>query len=197
MALNFRSIGLVASALALAALAAPAEAQFGGLLGGSRSRSSSSNSNQDDKCSESKRSTGSRVAGGILGSIASNVVGNPGGVFSYVPVAGLTDQLTASIACRLDPNEQQQAADATLEATRSADGSEEGAPEVGQMAMWTSESRPDVSGTSTITESDQAVNDQGLQCILVSDVIIVNGEETRANKRMCRQPPARRYAIAA
>ena len=196
MALNFRSMGLVASALALMALAAPAEAQFGGLLGGSRSRSNSNNGNHGDKCSESNRSTGSRVAGGILGSIASNVVGNPGGVLSYVPVAGLTDQLTASIACRLDPKEQQQAADATLEATRSADGTEEGAPEVGQMAAWTSDSRADVSGTSTVTDSDQQVNDDGLQCIKVTDVIIVNGEETKAEKRMCRRPPAR-YAIAA
>ncbi len=133
--------------LAVAALAAPAEAQFGGVFGGSRNRNS--NSNQDDKCSESRRSTGSRVAGGILGSIASNVVGNPGGVLSYVPVAAFTDQITASIACRLDPEEQKQAADATVEATRSADGTEEGAPEVGQMAMWTSETREDVSGTST------------------------------------------------
>ena len=194
MTLNFRSIGLLASALAVAALAAPAEAQFGGLLGGSRSRSSS-NSNQDDKCSESRRSTGSRVAGGILGSIASNVVGNPGGVFNYVPVAGLTDQLTASIACRLDPDEQQQAADATLEATRSADGSEEGTPEVGQMSEWTSNTREDVSGTSTVVASEQAADD-GLQCITVTDVVIVNGEEARADKRMCRRPPAR-YAIVA
>lgn len=198
MTWNFKSVGLVASALALVALGAPAEAQFGGLLGGSRNRSSSTNNNSgDDKCSESRRSTGSRVAGGILGSIASNVVGNPGGVFSYVPVAGLTDQLTASIACRLDPDEQQQAADATLEATRSADGTEDGAPEVGQMAQWTSNTREDVSGTSTIAASDQQVNDDGLQCITVTDVVIVKGEETRADKRMCRRPPAARYTIAA
>ena len=38
-----------------------------------------------------------------------------------VPVASLTDQLTASIACRLDPEEQKQAAEATLEATRVAE----------------------------------------------------------------------------
>ena len=191
---SLKSAGILASVIALAALAAPAEAQFGGVFGGSRNRSS--NNNQQDKCAESNRSTGSRVAGGILGSIASNVVGNPGGLLTYVPVAGLTDQLTASIACRLDPEEQQQAADATLEATRAADGTEEGSPEVGQMAMWTSETREDVSGTSTVTASDQQANDDGLQCIRVTDVIIVDGEETRAEKRMCRRPPAR-YAIAA
>ncbi len=187
-----KSAGLVASALALAVLAAPAQAQFGGLLGGSSRRSQDS----DDKCSEARRSTGSRIAGGILGSIAGRAAGSAGGLLTYVPVASLTDQLTHSIACRLDPEEQQQAADATLEATRSADGSEDGAPEVGQMAAWTSNTREDVSGTSTVVASNEA-DDSGLQCIMVSDVVIVRGEETQAEKRMCRRPPAVRYAIAA
>ncbi|HEY6814958.1 MAG TPA: hypothetical protein VI168_05415 [Croceibacterium sp.] len=192
---RLKSFGLVAAALAALSLAVPAEAQFGGVFGGAR-RSQSRDDNQD-KCSESKRSTGSRIAGGILGSVASSVAGNAGGFMGYVPVAAFTDQLTASIACRLDPDEQKQAADATVEATRSADGSEEGAPEVGQMAMWTSETRGDVSGTSTVVASDQEANAEGLQCITVTDVVIVDGEEARADKRMCRRPPARRYAIAA
>ena len=190
--LNFRSAGLAASALALAGLAAPAHAQFGGLLGGSRSSSRS-----NDGCSEGRsRSSGSVVAGSILGSIAGSAAGRAGGVLNYVPVAAFTDTITASIACKLDPQEQEQAADATLEATRSADGSEDGAPEVGQMAAWTSNTREDVSGTSTVVASNEADAD-GLQCIMVSDVIIVRGEETRAEKRMCRRPPAVRYAIAA
>ena len=189
---SLRSLGLGAVALALAGLAMPAQARFGGLLGGSRN----SSSNSDDKCAETNRSAGSRIAGGILGSLASRAAGSAGGLLTYVPVASLTDQLTHSIACRLDPDEQQQAADATLEATRSADGSEDGAPEVGQMAAWTSNTRDDVSGTSTVVASND-VDDDGLQCIMVSDVIIVKGEETRAEKRMCRRPPAARYAIAA
>lgn len=190
---SFKSAGLVASAVALAMLAVPAEAQFGGLLGGSRSRSSDRTS---DGCSEGRsRSTGSAIAGSILGSVAGSAAGRVGGVLNYVPVAELTGVITASIACKLDPMEQQQAADATVEATRSADGTEEGAPEVGQMAAWTSETRADVSGTSTVVASDTAADD-GLQCITVTDVIIVNGEETRADKRMCRRPPAR-YSIAA
>ena len=187
------SAGAVAGALVLAALAAPASAQFGGLLGGSRSHSSGSD--EHDKCAEHKRSTGSRIAGGILGSIAGSAAGRVGGLLTYVPVASLTDTLTASIACRLDPKEQEQAAGATVEATRGAD--ENTAPEVGQMAMWTSETRDNVSGTSTVTASDQQVNDDGLQCIMVTDVVIVDGEEARAEKRMCRRPPAARYAIAA
>ena len=188
---RFRRLGVAATVLALAVLAAPAQAQFGGLLGGSRNRT------QDDKpdgCKEGTRSTGSRIAGGILGSIASSAAGRAGGVFYYVPVAAFTDQITASIACKLDPEEQKQAAEATLEATRSAEGA--GEAEVGSMAAWTSNTREDVSGTSTVVASN-TLDDNGLQCITVSDVIIVSGEETRADKRMCRRPPAARYAIAA
>lgn len=194
---SLKSAGILASALALVALAAPAQAQFGGLLGGSRNRDRDAEDSDKENC-EQKRSTGSRVAGGILGSIAGTVAGNVGGgvgsVLTYVPVAALTDTLTASIACKLNPDEQHQAANATVEATRGADDAT--APEVGQMSQWTSITRDDVSGTSTVTQSDE-VDGNGLQCIMVSDVIIVRGEETRAQKKMCRRPPAARYAIAA
>ena len=185
---RFRRLGVAATVLALAVLAAPAQAQFGGLLGGSRA------SRTSDGCAEGKsRSTGSRIAGGILGSIASSAAGRAGGVFYYVPVAAFTDQITASIACKLDPEEQKQAAEATLEATRSAEGA--GEAEVGSMAAWTSNTREDVSGTSTVVARNDPDSD-GVQCITVSDVIIVSGEETRADKRMCRRPPAVRYALA-
>jgi surface antigen len=184
-------LGVAAAALALLTLAMPAQAQFGGVFGGSRNRSAE---DKPEGCKSGNRSTGSRIAGGILGSIAGSAAGSAGGLIAYVPVASLTDQLTASIACRLDPEEQKQAADATLEATR---GAEEGAaPEVGQMATWTSNTREDVSGTSTVVARNDE-DDDALQCITVSDVIIVKGEETRADKRMCRRPPAARYAIAA
>jgi hypothetical protein len=189
--LSFKSVGLVASAFALAALSAPVHAQFGGLLGGSRA----SNGRTTDGCSEGRsRSTGSIIAGNILGSVASGAAGRAGGVMNYVPVSAFTDTITASIACKLDPDEQKQAADATLEATRGVDDNT--APEVGQMSAWTSETRADVSGTSTVAASDD-VDAAGLQCITVTDVVIVKGEETRADKRMCRRPPAARYAIQA
>jgi surface antigen len=189
--LRFKSAGLVASAFALVALAAPVQAQFGGLLRGSRA----SSNRTTDGCSEGRsRSTGSIIAGDILGSVAGSAAGRAGGVLNYVPVGELTDTITASIACKLDPMEQQQAADATLEATRGADDSTP--PEVGQMSAWTSETRDDVSGTSTVAASDE-VNADGLQCLTVTDVVIVKGEETRADKRMCRRPPAARYTIAA
>ena len=63
------------------------------------------------------------------------------------------------------------------------------------MAAWTSNTREDVSGTSTVVARNDPDSD-GVQCITVSDVIIVSGEETRADKRMCRRPPAVRYALA-
>ena len=187
-----RMSGFAAAWLALAGLGAPAQAQFGRILG-SGVRAATSSGSSSDGCSEGKsRSTGSRIAGGILGSLASSAAGRAGGVLYYVPVSSLTDQLTAAIACKLDPEEQQQAADATLEATRS-DGSAEVA--VGSMAAWKSNTREDVSGTSTVVARNEA-KDDGVQCITVADVIIVKGEETRADKRMCRRPPAR-YAIVA
>lgn len=189
-----RMSGFAAAGLALAGLGAPAQAQFGGILGSGVRAATSSSGSSSDGCSEGKsRSAGSRIAGGILGSLASSAASRAGGVLYYVPVSSLTDQLTASIACKLDPEEQQQAADATFEATRSDGGAE---AEVGSMAAWTSNTREDVSGSSTVIARNDD-EDGGLQCITVSDVIIVKGEETRADKRMCRRPPAARYAIAA
>lgn len=140
------------------------------------------------------RSSGSQLLGSVLGSVAGSAASRAGGVFTWVPISGLTDQLTAAIACKLDPEEQKQAAQATLEATRT-DGTAANV-EIGSSAEWTSSTRPEVSGTSTVV----ARNDDdagGLQCLVVSDVIIVRGEETRADKRMCRMPPAARYALVA
>jgi hypothetical protein len=186
---------LALATLAIAGLAAPAYGQLGGLLRGSRQAVQAAQAPEGDGCGEGRsRSAGSRVAGSILGSMASSAAGSAGGVFYFVPIAGLTDTLTAAIACKLDPEEQKQAATATLEATRGA--GEEGEVEVGTMSAWTSGTREEVSGTSTVV----ARNDNeggGMQCITVSDVIIVRGEETRADKRMCRRPPAARYALLA
>jgi surface antigen len=194
--------GLAASALALGVMATPAQAQFGGILGGAARGAASSAttaSSDDGGCSNGRRrSGGSRVLGGILGGAASGAAGQIGGVLSYVPVAELTDQISSAIACKLDPDEQKQAADATVKATRS---DSDGEAQVGDMVAWRSATRDDVSGTSTVVALDDGPgrgrgNANGLQCITVADVIIVNGEETRADKRMCRQPPAARYAIA-
>ncbi len=184
-------VGMTAAVLALAGLTAmPAQAQFGGLFGGHKSSEKTT-----DGCSKGKsRSVGSQIAGGILGSVVGSAAARAGGVFTFVPIAGLTDQLTAAIACKLDPDEQKQAAQATLDATRSADDT--GDVPVGSSSSWKSNTREDVSGSSTVVARNDHAG-PGKQCITVTDVIIVMGEETRANKKMCRQPPAVRYALVA
>lgn len=182
---------VIAAALALAGLAVPAQAQFGGLLGGVKKADETTS----DGCPKGKsRSTGSRIAGGILGSIAGSAAGRAGGMFNFVPIAGLTDQLTAAIACKLDPEEQKQAAEATLEATRGEGEAADVA--VGSTVGWVSQTREDVSGSSTVVARNDD-DGEGRQCVTVTDVIIVRGEETKADKRMCRQPPAKRYALLA
>lgn len=185
-----RRFGAGAAALAVMALAVPAQAQFGGLLG---SRSSS-NQTASGCPKGKKRSVGSSILGSIAGSVAGSAASRLGGVFNFVPIAGLTDQLTAAIACKLDPEEQKQAAQATLDATRGQGETAEVA--VGTSATWTSGTRADVSGTSTVVARNDA-DAGGLQCLVVSDVVIVSGEETRADKKMCRKPPAARYALSA
>jgi len=182
--------GVIAAALALAGLAAPmpAQAQFGGLFSGKKDSDKTT-----DGCSKGKsRSVGSQIAGGFLGSVAGGAAARAGGVFNFVPIAGLTDQLTAAIACKLDPDEQKQAAQATLDATRGA--GDTGDVAVGSSSSWTSMTREDVSGSSTVVARNDNAGG-GEQCITVSDVVIVKGEETRADKRMCRTPPAARYAL--
>lgn len=199
-----------AIAVSVSLIATPVSAQFGRLLPrDSRNVINDATSNTDNCGNEKKSSVGSRVLGGILGR-SSRRAARDVGISTYVPMSEVSGELTKSIACKLEPEEQLQAADATLRATRSLDIREEGdeesaegegdvippPPPIGSTASWTSESRDDVSGSSTVVGRDEA-NDTGLECITVTDVIIVSGEETTANKRMCRAPGSRRYALAA
>ncbi len=181
------AIAAIAACAALCLVSVPAAAQFGGFripVPGSASSARSS-----DGCPKGRSSGGGRaIFGSILGQAAGRAASSAG-VSSWVPTAAVADQLTNAIACRLDPAEQQQAASATLEATRAAD------TEVGATANWTSQTRENVSGTSTVTGKTAARD--GASCISVTDVIIVNGEETTANKRMCRPPGSARYSLAA
>lgn len=195
----FRS-GTVLAALAALTLAIPAQAQFGGLLPRDVRNVTKDATSTDQGCEEGKKkSTASRVLGGILGRTTRNAASRSG-VSRWVPSAQFSDQLSESIACRLDPEEQAQAADATLRATRSDTFGEDDegnytGPEVGSTASWKSNTREDVSGRSTVVGRD--TDDGAMDCITVTDVIIVKGEETTANKRMCRNPPSRRYSIIA
>jgi surface antigen len=93
------------------------------------------------------------------------------------------EMLSEAIASMLDCREQQQAARATEEATRTAT--------VGSTSTWESESRPGVTGSSTVTAVE--ANSSDGDCVTVTDIIIVDGQETRAPKHMCRRPPNNRY----
>lgn len=179
---------LLTGALALVATSMPAQAQLGNLLNrGKRG------ADQADACGEGKKGDKGRgVLGGILGGAVDDLTRSVR-LPSFVPVPTFSDQLTESIACRLDPEEQKQAAEATLEATRA--DPEGGAPQVGSSASWNSSTRQDVRGTSTVTRREASSGD--LDCITVTDVVIIEGEEARADKRMCRAPGSARYSIIA
>lgn len=122
-----------------------------------------------------------QVARNVLGGIAGGVLGRVGGAAAAaLPMASmLGDALMNLLDCR----EQQKAAAATEEAVRGGD--------VGSTVNWESESRPGVRGSSTITAVENNAPDGS--CMTVTDVVIVDGEETRAPKRMCRRPPNNRY----
>lgn len=170
----------VAAAVFVTALAAQPVAafQFGGILGG-RSSSSSDDTNHCDTAGES---AGRSIIGGLLGSAARSI-----GIPTFVPSAQFADTLATEIACRLSPEEQEKAAEATAEVTRSG--------EIGSTAEWTSDTRDGVRGRSTVTGRSQRAG--GGDCLQVTDVVIVDGEETTVPKTMCRVPPQTRYVLAA
>ena len=63
---------------------------------------------------------------------------------------------------------------------------------VGTEVKWTSESRANVNGTSKVTAQQQLAD--GGTCMTVTDVVIVDGEETTVPKKMCRARGASGYA---
>ena len=133
------------------------------------------------KCDETKKKK-RKALGGFLGGMAGNVIGRSafgGTVGSLLPTGELLSEALIAI---LDCKEQQQAAAATNEAVRGG---------VGTTSTWTSETRPNVTGSSSVTGQEQLAD--GSTCLTVQDVVIVDGEETTAPKRMCRKPGASGY----
>ena len=127
------------------------------------------------------------VFGSIAGQIASTALGRSGVPSSvagvYIPVQSLVSEgITRILTCK----EQKQAATATQNAVRGG---------VGSSSSWTSESRPNVTGTSTVNSQNRRAD--GTTCLAVTDVVIVDGEETRVTKNMCRAPGASSYTLAA
>ena len=167
---------------------APASAQFGGLFKSrpSASKNSGDSSEAKDCATDSSKSIGKSILGNVIGDFTRRATRGMGAVGYYIPRAEVADTLTNSIACRLDQDEQLQAAEATRNVTRSE--------EVGSSSEWQSETRADVSGSSTATGKTLAAD--GTSCMTITDVIIVDGEETRASKRMCKAPGETRYVVA-
>ncbi|QAY79087.1 hypothetical protein [Sphingosinicella sp. BN140058] len=131
------------------------------------------------KCDEGTKKK-RKALGGLFGSVAGNMLGGSmGSVGSFLPTGELLSEALIAI---LDCKEQQQAAQATNEAVRGG---------VGTTSNWTSESRPNVSGSSSVTGQETLAD--GRQCLTVSDVVIVDGEETTAPKTMCRKPGESKY----
>jgi hypothetical protein len=138
------------------------------------------------KCQPKKKKSGG-MFGAIAGGIAGSALGGWGAPAAVgllaLPVGSL---LTDAILKKLDCKEQVQAATATDTAVRGG---------VGTTSTWESETRPGVSGSSTVVAQNSASG--GGSCMDVNDVVIVNGEETTVSKRMCRAPGASGYTLAA
>lgn len=177
-------LGLTAVALVSAA---PASAQFGGLF--KPPSSSASKSSDNGGCPKGKRGSGigRSILGNVIGDVTGRAASGAGPVGSYLPSAEVASTLTDAIACRLDPKEQLQAAEATTVATRGE--------AVGSTASWTSDTRENVSGTSTVTGKTKVAG--GTSCMNVTDVVIVEGQETTATKKMCKAPGTSRYVLTA
>ena len=164
----YRAI-LLAAPLLLIPVSLPSAAMDGAAVAQSRS---------GQTC---QRNEGRRQAGSALGGIARGVLGRFGGGAANL-VMPMSSMLGDAIMNMLDCHEQEQAATATETAVRGGN--------VGDSASWQSESRPGVTGTSTVTAVNTTPGDD---CMTVTDVVIVDGQETSAPKRMCRRPPNNRY----
>ena len=170
--------------IAVAALAAqPVRAQS---ADSGQQASANTAHTQQCKQTEAKKKRNS-LFGSIAGSIAGTALGRAGAggavVGLAVPVGTL---LSSEILNKLDCKEQVQAAEATNSAVRGG---------VGTSSNWTSDTRANVSGSSTVTGENKLAD--GSSCVTVTDVVIVDGEETTALKRMCRKPGESGYTLAA
>lgn len=166
----------------------PAQAQFGSILRKVTTPAPKPSEDDNGGCPKGKKgsSSGRAIIGGVLDSAIGSAA-SKAGVYSYVPIAEVSGTLTNAIACKLDPAEQVQAAAATEEVTRGE--------AVGATSNWTSETRENVTGSSTVASKNQLAD--GTSCMNVTDIVIVEGEETRVSKKMCKRPGEARYALAA
>ncbi len=158
--------------------------------------SKSSKSSQSSKSSKGAGNAGgdksckkSRGRGQLLGGIFGGVVGSVAGLDNVGKlIAGAAGAvLVGEIACKLSQEEQEKAAEATYAVVEQE--------KVGAVANWQSPTRGGVSGSSTITALNTEPN--GRKCLSITDVAIIDGEETRVAKKMCRGAGQSQYTIMA
>ncbi|MEO7634224.1 MAG: hypothetical protein ABIS38_01090 [Sphingomicrobium sp.] len=137
-----------------------------------------------NKCDQPVAKAKRSMFGSLLGGLANSALGRLGAPSSIagvsLPVGSL---LSDAIINLLDCKEQVQAAKATDQAIRGGVGTE---------VAWSSESRANVSGRAVVTAEEKLAD--GGQCMTVTDVVIVDGEETKVPKKMCRARGASGYA---
>lgn len=131
----------------------------------------------------------SRGRGGLLGGIFGGVVGSAAGLdrVGTLIASAASAVLVGEIACKLSKDEQEKAAEATIAVVEQE--------KVGAVAEWQSPTRGGVSGSSTVTALNTEPN--GRKCLTITDVAIIDGEETRVSKQMCRGAGQSKYAIMA
>lgn len=139
--------------------------------------------------SGSKNCKGARTGGGLFGGVLGGVIGNAAGLgkVGTVFASGLGAVLGAEIACQLDEKEQEKAAEATMTIVQKE--------EVGAVAKWQSPTRADVSGSSMITAL--TAEPDGRKCLSITDVAIIDGEEIKIAKQMCRGAGEKNYSLMA
>jgi hypothetical protein len=141
--------------------------------------------NPPQQCADTAEKKAKRsMFGGMLNSLGGSLLGRAGVAGSVVSLAlPVGSYLTDELLKKLDCKEQVQAAKATDQAVRGGVGTE---------VAWKSDTRPNVTGKSTVTGQEQLAD--GGQCLTVTDVVIVDGEETTVPKRMCKAKGASGYA---
>jgi hypothetical protein len=141
--------------------------------------------NPPQQCADTAEKKAKRsMFGGMLNSLGGNLLGRAGVAGNVVSLAlPVGSYLTDELLKKLDCKEQVQAAKATDQAVRGGVGTE---------VAWKSDSRANVTGKSTVTGEEKLAD--GGQCLTVTDVVIVDGEETTVPKRMCKARGASGYA---
>ena len=128
---------------------------------------------------------GGNLVGGLIGGFGGRAAGlkNAGSLIA----SQFVGVLAGEIACQLNEKEQKKASEATVAVTKQET--------VGAVANWQSPTREGVSGSSTVTAV--AAQPNGRKCLTITDVVIVDGEETQVSKQMCRKSNGEGYAILA